>query len=602
MTNDKYTIPTLIKRFARYWMVIVLVLVGFVTFANSFQNQFVWDDPAFFADNILVKSLNIPKIFTSNTVAGAAIASDYYRPITSLTFGLDYQVWKLNPFGFHLTNTILHILTALLIFSFLKLVGFNKILSLFVSLIFLVHPVQVEAVTYLSSRGDILYSLLFLVSLYLFTLTLYQPNPTFKIYKSPRVKSRGLLLFLAVIFYGASIFAKEVSLAVWPTFILTLFLFKIQKKLKFKELHQQFRGHFMTVLMLFWTSCLYMFLRVYVLNFNNSLNFIGFQDAYTTNIFVRLMTFLKVTWLYIGLIFYPYPLYLERNTTIETNFFSLPVISAFLLILLLFALGIWEYKKTKTLWIFLGLLWIALHITPVSGIVPMTYLYHENWLYMPIVGVTIILFKLFDLFFPKFNYQKFQKYLLFGGALIILVLITLTIRQNTTWKDPITLFEHNLKYNQTARLHLNLGNSYLDKGNLDQAIYHLNEAAKIADIYPQIHFNLGYVYLKQEKKDQARVEFLKTLELDPNYFYAYPMIVNSYIETKEYDKALPYVSRLNQVYPEDLTLTLLYGKLLFVSNSQEKAEAQFVKALKLSNDSEEVKGKISKIKKGEEIF
>lgn len=595
-------INNLIAKSKKLIPIILIILVSIITYANTFQNKFVWDDPAFFADNILVKTLNIPKIFTSNTVAGAAISSDYYRPITSITFGLDYKIWGLNPFGFHLTNLILHILTALLLFSFLKIIKFNKTLALWVTLFFIVHPVQVEAVTYLSSRGDILYSLLFLISLNLFTLTLYNPNPKLKILKKNFKIPTSLLLILAIITYGLSIFAKELSLAVWPTFIFILIFFKIQKKIKFKELHKIYRAHFITILMLFWESLMYMFLRVYFLNFNNSLNFLGSQDLYSTNIFVRILTFFKIIWLYLGLIFWPSKLYLERNTNIETNFFNPPVFTALLLIIALIFLGIWEFKKTKKLWIFLGIVWISLHIIPVSGIVPMTYLYHENWLYMPIIGLTIILFSTFNLIFPKFNAQKYKKFLNIFGVIILSILIFLTIKQNSTWKDSIALFEHNLKYSQTARLHLNLGNAYMDKGEFDKAISHLNEASKIADFYPQIHFNLGYIYEQQNKKKEAREEYLKTLAIDDNYFYVYKHLINSYIETKEFDKSLPLIDRLNRVFPGDLKLTLLYGKILYISNKKVQAEEQFNKAIQIAPKNKEVTDKINQIRSSEETF
>lgn len=586
----------------KIYPVIILVLIGFFTFANSFQNQFVWDDPAFFADNILVKNFDIPKIFTSNTVAGAAITSDYYRPFTSLSFAIDYKFWQLNPFGYHLTNTIFHILTALLIFNLLKVIKFNKTLAFWISLIFLVHPVQVEAVTYLSSRGDILYSFLFLLSLNLFSLSLYQKKPKLKLFKKVIYIPISLILICSILLYGLSIFAKEVSLAVWPMFIFILLLFKKQSNLSFQNLHQNFRGHFIVILMLFWASLMYMFLRVYFLNFNNSLNFMGSQDIYTTNILVRLLTFLKIIWLYLGLIFWPYPLYLERSTQIVTNFLNPYVISALILILILISLAIYEAKKAKTWWIFLGFFWIVFNIIPVSGIVPMTYLYHDNWLYMPIVGLLIILIRLPSLIFINFNFRKYYKVLTFSSSILVLVLIFLTIKQNTTWENPIVLFEHNLKYNKTARLHLNLGNAYMNLHKFEEAIYHLNEASKIADSYPQIHFNLAHIYIAQNKKDKARQELLKTFQTDPDYLYAYPFLINSYIETKEYDKALPFIDRLNKVYPEDVTLTILYGKLLYISNQVEQAETQFKKALQLSNNDIKILDKIKSIKTGEELF
>lgn len=177
----------------------------------------------------------------------------------------------------------------------------------------------------------------------------------------------------------------------------------------------------------------------------------------------------------------------------------------------------------------------------------------------------------------------------------------LTLKQNATWKDSVTLFEHNLKFRSTARLHLNLGNAYSGQGRFDEAIVELNKANQIADL-PQTHFNLGIIYNRQGKKELAREEYIKTFQIDHDYFYVYSHLIDSFIETKEYDKALPFLERLTRVYPNDLKLTLLYGKLLFVAGQTDKAEIQFKKSLEISNNMEDVKDKIDQIKNGQEIF
>lgn len=600
MARLKYL--TKFKNLIKIYPTILLVLIGFLTYGNSFQNQFVWDDPAFFSGNILVRNFDIQKIFTSNTVAGASISSDYYRPVTSVSFAIDYKIWGLNPFGYHLTNTVLHILTALLVYSLLGLLRFNNTLSFWISLIFLVHPVQVEAVTYLSSRGDILYSFLSILSLYLFTLTLYHKKINFEFKKNKLVIPTPLLLICSIILYALSIFSKEVSLAIWPIFIFILIFYKLQNNLTFSSLHQKYKNHIPTILVFFWISLMYMFLRVYILNFNNSLNFVGAQNAYTSDIFVRIFTFFKIIWLYLGLIFWPHPLYLERDTPIVTNFINPYVFASIGLIILLLTLAFYEYKKTKNMWIFLGLFWIFLHIIPVSGLIPMTYLYHENWLYMPLVGFVIILFSLFRLLLPKINFPKYKKQLSFFGSIIVFVLILITIKQNSTWKDPVTLFEHNLKYHQTARLYLNLGSAYMSLGDDNKAIDNLNKASKIADMYPQIHYNLAHIYLKQNKKSEAREEMIKTFQADQNFFYVYPLIINSFIETEEYSEALPFVERLTRVYPDDLTFTILYGKLLFESDKKNQAEIQFQKALEISKNRPDVQEKINRIRINQDPF
>lgn len=577
--------------FSSIGVILIFIIVTFLTFSNTFENKFVWDDDYFFASNIYVKTFDFKRIFTSNTVAGAGVATDYYRPITSLAFALDYKLYENKVFGYHLTNIYLHALTAIFLYLFLLKIKVSRVVSFWITIIFVVHPVQVEAVTYLSSRGDILYSLFVLVSLWFFAQTLYKKQSKIRV-------GNFLFLFLALVFFTLSLFAKEVALGTSPLFVATLLLFKYQKKLTFKSLHQKYKVQVITTGLVIWISLLYMILRLYVLNFNNSLNFTLLDNPYTSSILVRLMTFLKIIWLYLGMLFYPFNLYLERDTSIETSFLNLPVFSGFVLILSLVFLVFWEIRKRKSFWLGFFLIWVVSHLTPVSGIVPMTYLYHENWLYMPMIGILLFLYFTFKMFFPKLKLEKINWGIWRSLTLVTFFLAYLTYQQNKVWKDPVYLFSHNLKYNNNARINLNLGNAYLAKGDLDNGVYYLQEAKRLSPSMPQTYYNLGVTYQLKNDKQQAKNEYLQALKVDPNYLYVYPLIVNLYIEEKAYDKALPYIERLNKIYINDLKFVMIYSNLLFKSGKFTEAEEQFQKALKISKNDSKVLEKINQIKAG----
>ena len=87
---------------------LVLILIGatFLAYFSSFSNPFIWDDEQFITSNAYVRNFDIGKIFTTNTVAGAGVQSNYYRPLTTLSFAVDTAIWGSNPFGFHLTNLL----------------------------------------------------------------------------------------------------------------------------------------------------------------------------------------------------------------------------------------------------------------------------------------------------------------------------------------------------------------------------------------------------------------------------------------------------------------------------------------------------------------
>ena len=98
------------------WPELLLLGVTVVVYLNSFDNTFVWDDVVLIENNPLVKDWrHLPALFISDILPGPA-AGTYYRPLQMLSYGLDYQLWGLDPFGFHLTNLALHALCAVLFY------------------------------------------------------------------------------------------------------------------------------------------------------------------------------------------------------------------------------------------------------------------------------------------------------------------------------------------------------------------------------------------------------------------------------------------------------------------------------------------------------
>ncbi|MFC1509780.1 hypothetical protein ACFL60_08890, partial [Candidatus Omnitrophota bacterium] len=134
--------------------IVVIILASAFSYANSLQGQFIWDDEDWILKNETVKDWHKwPQLFTQNTIHGARKGSNFYRPVESITHGIDYFLWGLKLPGHHLPNVIFHILAAIVLFFLLKPVFFEKV-SFLCALFFAIHPVQTEVVTYISGRAD----------------------------------------------------------------------------------------------------------------------------------------------------------------------------------------------------------------------------------------------------------------------------------------------------------------------------------------------------------------------------------------------------------------------------------------------------------------
>jgi len=140
----------------------LILAIPSISLFPSLKNDFInWDDQQYVTENKTITELswrNIETIF-DRTYMG------HYHPLTLLSYALEYRFFKLNPFAYHLTNLILHLLNGLLVFWLIWMLTGGVLISLVVSLLFGIHPLHVETVAWISERKDLLYSFFFLGSL-----------------------------------------------------------------------------------------------------------------------------------------------------------------------------------------------------------------------------------------------------------------------------------------------------------------------------------------------------------------------------------------------------------------------------------------------------
>lgn len=255
-----------------------IIIVGLIVYANSFVGQFLLDDQSQIVSNTFVHTiLNIPSFFTGGTffyvTSGAHLTSDYYRPLLSSTIAIIYTLFGTNTFFYHFIQTALHISNAVLLFYFLKRI-FTKPISLFLSLIFLVHPIQVESVVYISSIEEELFTLFGMTALLL-------------VRKNRNTIRNGILIFF---FLLMSLLSKETGIL----FVFVLLLYK----LLFYRKNLKLYAFFSIVLIGF-----YLFLYFYVAKIHfTPLPEIPIEVA---PLATRLMTMPAIIFFYLSTFFFP---------------------------------------------------------------------------------------------------------------------------------------------------------------------------------------------------------------------------------------------------------------------------------------------------------
>ncbi|MBN2119677.1 MAG: hypothetical protein JW734_01300, partial [Candidatus Omnitrophica bacterium] len=345
---------------AKLTAVFLISALGFIVYFNSLGGQFIRDDNALVKNNIYIKNpANLAKCFTRNIALGSPEKWNSYRPLQMFTYMLDYQIWKLKPAGYHLTNILLHILTGIMLYFFIYAVFGDSILSLYTSLLFIAHPVHTQAVSYISGRADSLAAvfLLFCFILYIRFLGL---------------STKGTFLFMVISYLGA-LFSRENSL-ILPG-LLILYHFSLKKK---------FRASSFSAL-----SCIaliYIVLRLTLLKSLLS------NISYPTTFIQRLPGFFAAMAEYFRLIILPFNLHASYGLKLFS--FSDPKVIAGIFVTLILVFYALKKRKQDSLILF-SIGWFFMALLPQSNLYPINAYMAEHWLYLPSVGFFLIVANFF---------------------------------------------------------------------------------------------------------------------------------------------------------------------------------------------------------------
>lgn len=505
----------MLKKGTQFILITLIIVTGLYAYSNSLSGEFIWDDNSLIKNNAYIKDYShISKIFTKDIFAGTGDESNFYRPLQTFTYIVDYSLWKLNVEGYHLTNILLHILVALGIYWLVNILWGDRLLSFFTSLLFVVHPLHTEVVTYISGRADSLAAIFILLSFILYI-------------KGQHSKSIGIYI-LTLLSYILALFSKEHSL-VLPALLL-LYHYAFKRKLKLKS--------FLPLLSI---AFIYILLR---------LTLLSFPAAYPISppsVFLqRLPGFFVALTNYIRLLFLPFNLHMEYGSRLFDFTNPKAIVGIFILIaLFIYAVRI---KKSNKL-VFFSISWFFITLIPVSNLYPVNAYMAEHWLYFPSIGFFLVLAKGISCIYRD---RKFRIL-----AIIFLISLSvfysyLTLRQNEYWREPITFYKRALRYTPGSwRIHHNLGSAYADIGNYDQAIASYKKALRYAPGSWQIYHNLGNAYGDIGNYGQAIVLYEKSIEINPKHARVYNNLGVVYSKIGDHDQAIVLYRKAAEIIPED---------------------------------------------------
>ncbi len=503
-------------------MYLLIVLAGGLLYSSILSSPFIYDDHRNITQNDSIK----------NVAAAARNISDM-RYITTVSFSLNYAFGGLETSGYHLTNIFIHLINTILLYFLVTLTFrtpylqdagfFVHRMALSASLIFMVHPVQVQAVTYIVQRAASMATMF-----YLLTLVLYAAARLHWTKVGNDRDDAGKQRFSAVIAYCFSLLSavlamktKEIAFTL-PIMVLLYEFFFFTEYGK-KGLATKNRAR---LVFLFPTLLTLLIIPLSLLHATSTPSETLVQNIETiskeTPAVSRmdyLMTQFRVIMTYLRLLIFPVNQNFDYDYPVFHSFFTPSVFLSFFSLLMILAVGVLCFllsgdrsaKHARSLrLISFGIFWGFLAISVESSIIPIQDVIVEHRLYLPSIGFSLAFVSFLDLSLAS----ERTKIVLVGC--MILLLAAATCQRNMRWKEPQFLWEDVIaKAPGNERAYNNLGVIYKKQNNLDKAIEYFDKALSLDPSRPAVYFNIGDVQYRRGDYEKAAVSLQTALNRNP---------------------------------------------------------------------------------------
>jgi len=470
--------------------VMVIVFLGLIVYGNVLNGAFVWDDDAYIKSNAHIKDMSrIGSLFTESVgegYAGMTPASSFYRPLQMAVYAVAHAFWGLAPAGYNLINILLHIGVALCLFWLIaRLFADRRLAGVFV-LLYIVHPVHVEAIANTSGTADPLSAFLLLSA--------------FIYYVKAADTSRGRFFVGTVVCFSGALLTKESAL-VFP-FALLLYHGVFKKKIR-----PLFAVSTAAV------CVFYLLLRRVVLG--GSL----VDPVLLAAMFQRVPVFFAGLAAYAKILVFPVGLHVHYGDPAYT-FGDVRVWAGVSLFLLWWTYAL-KNRRGDPLVLF-STAWFFLFLLPVMNIYRVNDSFiKEHWLYLPSVGFFLILARTF-LRVIDGGGDKRRVLGVSGVFLVIVSFAVCTMRMNMYWSDPIVFLERSIRYNPDFAVFYNeLGCEREARGQIHEAIGLYLQALARNPGLTLIYLNLARSLAAAGRTQEAVETYRLFLSYHPQYAPAY---------------------------------------------------------------------------------
>jgi tetratricopeptide (TPR) repeat protein len=567
---------------------LAILLATLVAYVPGIRGQFVWDDDYYVTNNRLLRSLDgLQRIWFDIVPSPAKYPLPQYYPMTHTSFWIEYHLWGLNSTGYHVTNVLLHVAGALLIWLILRKLDVPGAWA--AAAIFALHPINVESVAWIAERKNVLSAFFFFASLYVYlrysgviakpqaagapdasesTQYFTLPDDPFRLY------ALSLLLFFLAL-------ASKTVTSSLPVIVLLIVWWK-RGKISLKD-------HILPLMPFFVLG-----IAAGALTGWMEVNRVGAHGTdWDYGFATRCIIAGRAAWFYVGKLAFPYPLIFNyprwniRATGPLQWMFPLSMIAVVVVLLL--------NRKRLGRGPVVAVLYYLVTLFPAMGFInvfPMRYSFvADHFVYLSSIGLIALACAGVTRFvIDQVGRERATGALSAACAVVLVFAFALTNSRAGAFENSRVLWEDTLnKTNQQSWLAANnYGEGLLFSGdpqNIDTAEKWFHKVLRLKEDHPEARYNLGLIAERRNQPDEAMKWYHESLHYRPGYIL--PLFRLGYLHAQRGE--LVEAERMYQAIlsenPDDLNTRLALGRLYERQNRDDDAIKQYEAASEANPDS-----------------
>lgn len=582
--------------------VIVIFILTFLAYSNTFNGEFVFDDTKYIVENPIIRDFKyfVDSSLVQNTTFSNDIFDNKYikysyrvRRAAFFTFALNYNIHGLNVAGYHAVNFYIHVFNALLVYWLILLLfetqlfvdsrngninyGLSKhSIAFSVALLYAVHPVQTETVSYISQRFTSLVAFFYFLSAIAYIKSRICP-----------ISAKGYAYYYGSIVAAVFAVITKENAATLP-FALTLIEIIFFSPLLKQKLTKTILRLLPFYLIITVIPIQIKGSKLFLLTFDKALNVVNPKNIPVSH---YLYTQFYALVVYLRLLIIPVNQNADYLQAVFTTILNYKVIGSLLILISILLFSVYlcfvKTKASEDRFYFrvaaFGIFWYFITIFVESSFFVLNDALVEHRVYLPSFGFFVTVVFLFAVVKSRYpNAITNNNYML----LLILTAMTLTIvayNRNKVWSNCLTFAEDIInKSPHNYRFHTDIAASYIKIGSYNKAVDELNESIKIRPSYLKSYLELKKVFVAQGKDDYAIKALQNVFRYNFKHFEAHNGLAFLYTKNRQFDKALSEYRFLLRYHGTNAVVHNSYGNYFFVQKHFNEAATQYKRALLLN--------------------